>query len=139
MNSGIENLIGSVSYELASNEACQTKAQHEAGPSPSKLARHKRTSQGCARPTARQAQRAPKVAAVVGSVVIGLRCSGCARAHGAPRGLLCVRVCLCSHTKPKAYRIRLMIKFLILKDKLIKYRKEMKRKFIDENGEGVDL
>ena len=26
-----------------------------------------------------------------------------------------------------------------LKDKLIKYRKEMKRKFIDENGEGVDL
>ena len=36
MNSGIENLIGSVSYELASDEACQTKAQHEAGPSPSK-------------------------------------------------------------------------------------------------------
>ena len=26
-----------------------------------------------------------------------------------------------------------------LKDKLIKYRKEMKIKFIDENGEGVDL
>ena len=26
-----------------------------------------------------------------------------------------------------------------LKDKLIKYRKEMKRKFIDENVEGVDL
>ena len=26
-----------------------------------------------------------------------------------------------------------------LKDKLIKYRKEKKRKVIDENGEGVDL
>ena len=36
MNSGIENLIGSASYELASDEACQTKAQHEAEPSPSK-------------------------------------------------------------------------------------------------------
>ena len=47
MNSGIENLIGSVSYELASDEACRTKAQHEAGPSPSKHARHK-PSQGSA-------------------------------------------------------------------------------------------
>ena len=66
MNFGIENLIGSVSYELASGEACQTKAQHEAGPSPSKPARHKRTSQGCARPTARQAQRAPRLRQRVG-------------------------------------------------------------------------
>ena len=40
MNSGIGKLIGSASYELASDEACQTKAQHEAGPSPSKPARH---------------------------------------------------------------------------------------------------
>ena len=40
MNSGTGNLIGSASYELASDEACQTKAQHEAGPSPSKPARH---------------------------------------------------------------------------------------------------
>ena len=47
MNSGTRNLIGSVSYELASDEACRTKAQHEAGPSPSKHARHK-PSQGSA-------------------------------------------------------------------------------------------
>ena len=48
MNSGTGNLIGSVSYELASDEACRTKAQHEVGPSPSKPnARHK-PSQGSA-------------------------------------------------------------------------------------------
>ena len=36
MNSGTGNLIGSVSYELASVEACRTKAQHEPRPASSK-------------------------------------------------------------------------------------------------------
>ena len=45
MNSGTGNLIGSVSYELASDEACRTKAQHEAGPSPSKHARSQGSAQ----------------------------------------------------------------------------------------------
>ena len=65
MNSGIGKLIGSVSYELASDEACRTKAQHEVGPSPSKpSAPHKqpRQAQRKARPSrlrsTRSAQRA---------------------------------------------------------------------------------
>ena len=31
------------------------------------------------------------------------------------------------------------LKYPELKDKLIKFRKEMKEKFIEENGEGVEL
>ena len=58
MNSGTGNLIGSVSYELASDEACRTKAQHEVGPSPSKP--NARPAKAAPRPTARQAQRAPR-------------------------------------------------------------------------------
>ena len=53
-----------------------------------------RTSQGCARPTARQAQRAPRLRQRVGLVAMGCELAGCARAHGAPRGLLCVSVCV---------------------------------------------
>ena len=52
MNSGTGNLIGSVSYELASDEACRTKAQHEARPSPSKQRRAPTPS-----PRQRQAHR----------------------------------------------------------------------------------
>ena len=90
MNSGIGKLIGSVSYELASDEACQTKAQHEAGPSPSKPARHNAPAKAApgppqGRPSARPRLRQSWAA------LLGL----CARAHGAPRGLLCVRVCVC--------------------------------------------
>ena len=54
MNSGTGNLIGSVSYELASDEACQTKAQQEAGPSPSELTRTI-ARQASTRPSARPA------------------------------------------------------------------------------------
>ena len=52
MNSGIGNLIGSVSYELASDEACRTKAQHEARPSPSEPT-HTSARQASTRPSAR--------------------------------------------------------------------------------------
>ena len=71
MNSGTGNLIGSVSYELASDEACRTKAQHEARPSPSKHARHK--------PSARQ-----------GHGCVGLAAWAAARTHGQSLWLPCV-------------------------------------------------
>ena len=86
MNSGTGNLIGSVSYELASDEACRTKAQHEARPSPSKHARHK--------PSARQ-----------GHGCVGRAAWAAARTRmGSPCGC---RVCvsLCSCTIPKTIRI----------------------------------
>ena len=76
MNSGTGNLIGSVSYELASDEACRTKAQHEVGPSPSK-------------PNARPAKAAPRPSARQGH---GLAAWAAARTHthGRPSWLPCV-------------------------------------------------
>ena len=78
MNSGIGNLIGSVSYELASDEACQTKAHHEAGPSPSKPARHNAPAKAApgppqGRPSARQ-----------GHECVGRAAWAAARTHGQP-------------------------------------------------------
>ena len=88
MNSGTGNLIGSVSYELASDEACRTKAQHEVGPSPSKPnARHK-PSQGSAQAHRKAGPARAKATAACGLAAVGCELGGCARAHGAPRGLL---------------------------------------------------
>ena len=84
MNSGTGNLIGSVSYELASDEACRTKAQHEAGPSPSKHARHK-PSQGSA-----QAYRKAGPARAKGHGCVGRAARAAARTHGQPLWLPCV-------------------------------------------------
>ena len=83
MNSGTGNLIGSVSYELASDEACRTKAQHEVGPSPSKP--NARPAKAAPRPTARQAQRAPKA--------MGLAAWAAARTHA--WAALVAAVCVC--------------------------------------------
>ena len=116
MNSGIGKLIGSTSYELASDELARRRPSTKPGPRPARETRATTRQPKAApgppqgRPSARPRLRQSWAA------MLGL----CARAHGAPRGLLCVRGCLCSHTKPKTYRIRLMIKFLILFDKLIK-------------------
>ena len=65
MNSGIGNLIGSVSYELASDEACQTKAQHEVGPSPSEPSATT-TRQACDQ-AQRKSQAQPKLGRARGS------------------------------------------------------------------------
>ena len=72
MNSGIGKLIGSASYELASDELARRRPSTKPGPSPAN-ALHNTPAQGCARPTARQAQRAPKAAAVVGCVARAVR------------------------------------------------------------------
>ena len=86
MNSGIGKLIGSVSYELASDEACRTKAQHEARPSPSKHARHK-PSQGSA-----QAYRKAGPARAKGHGCVGRAARAAARTRmGSPCGC---RVCV---------------------------------------------
>ena len=70
MNSGTGNLIGSVSYELASDEACQTKAQHEAGPSPSKPSATT-TRQACDQ-AQRKSQAQPKLGRARGAATSGL-------------------------------------------------------------------
>ena len=104
MNSGTGNLIGIVSYELASDEACQTKAQHEAGPSPSKPARHNAPAKAApgppqGRPSARPRLRQSWAA------LLGL----CARAWRPSWAAVraCVFVC---YSNPKATGICHMIK-----------------------------
>ena len=94
------------------------EAQHEARPSPSKpSAPHKQQGQ------AQQAARSAHSAHSARSAQRARALSGLllARTHGAHRGCrACVCKCLCSCTFPKTCRVRLMIKFLILFDKLIK-------------------
>ena len=105
MNSGIGNLIGSVSYELASDEACRTKAQHEARPSPSKpSAPHKqpRQAQRKARPSRpwQRAQRAQELRGLVARVGLAAWAAARTHAHGRPIvAAVCVCVSVCVHAR----------------------------------------
>ena len=140
MNSGIGKFNRKRIVRISIGRGLPDEAQHEARPSPSKpSAPHKqpRQAQRKARPSARPgpagcAQRAARTARTARaahsahsarSAQRARALSGLllARTHGAHRGCrACVCKCLCSCTFPKTCRVRLMIKFLILFDKLIK-------------------
>ena len=88
MNSGIENLIGSASYELASDEACQTKAQHKAGAIAQQAKRNNHT------PNMR-----PGPAQKPGPAEAWARTRGCDEWAGAVRGPQGLRAVLAYYSK----------------------------------------
>ena len=117
MNSGIGKFNRKRIVRISIGRGLPDEAQHEARPSPSKpSAPHKqpRQAQRKARPSRLRAARSAQRARALSGLLL-------ARTHGAHRGCRArVCKCLCSCTFPKTCRVRLMIKFLILFDKLIK-------------------
>ena len=126
MNSGIGKFNRKRIVRISIGRGLPDEAQHEARPSPSKpSAPHKqpRQAQRKARPNRLRAARSAHSAHSTRSAQRARALSGLllARTHEAHRGCrACVCKCLCSCTFPKTCRVRLMIKFLILFDKLIK-------------------